>query len=198
MDLSQLLYDKMPKEPVNTGSLLVAEPIMDDTYFSRSVALIVDHPANNSHLGLILNKPLEYTLNDLFPELEDGKNIRIFCGGPVELERLTLLHNLGSDLGTSFEILPGLWVGGEIKKVADYILSGGNTEGKLRFMLGYSGWSPGQLSNEIKGNSWAVNNHRSAEGLLQLEGIEFWRREVKELGDNFRSWLMVPPHPSYN
>lgn len=198
MDLKGFLYDGIVNEPVLTGSLLLAEPIMDDSYFSRSVVLIVDEPEGGGHVGLMLNKPIDYTFDNLFPDSGIGNNIRIYCGGPVELERLTLLHTLGDELGKSFEVMPGLYVGGEIPKVVDYITSGADTEGKLRFMLGYCGWSPGQLSNEIERHSWVVNNNRNSTGLLTGEGIKYWRREIKELGEDFRGWLMVPPDPSFN
>ena len=199
MDLKELLYDRMAEEPVSIGSRLIAEPIMDDTYFSRAVCLIVDKPSSGGHVGLILNKPVDYNLSDLFPYTGDvGKNIPIYCGGPVDLERMTLLHTLGDELGTSFEVLPGLYVGGEVDKVVEYLKSGKESEGKLRFFLGYSGWEEGQLAREISQKSWAVLNDFTSPVQLKGEGVSFWRNEIKKLGDDYRSWLMIPTNPSFN
>ena len=198
MDLKDFLYNGLTEDNPEVGDILIAEPIMDDTYFSRSVALLIDEPTPKSYVGLLLNKPTDVMLSTVMPEIPQAQEISLFCGGPVELDRLTLLHSLGDSLGQSFEILPGIYVGGELKKVAEFLSDGGNPEGKLKFLLGYSGWGEGQLQNEISRKSWALEKVSEPERLLRGAGIEFWRREVAEAGDRLRSWLTVPPHPTCN
>ena len=122
----------------------------------------------------------------------------MFCGGPVDMERLFLLHSLGSVFPGASEVIPGVFVGGNVDDIISYLEDGGQIEGNLRFFLGYSGWTKGQLQAEIARHSWAVNNHPDGRKLLTGEGNGFWRREVMNLGDSYRSWLMVPPDPSYN
>ena len=85
-----------------------------------------------------------------------------------------------------------------IEKLIDYIEKGNPYEGKIRFYLGYSGWGSGQLENEISRNTWTVNNLPEPDTLLYGSGASFWREQVKQLGPDYRSWLMVPPHPSFN
>lgn len=198
MDLKDILFSDIPVSTPHMGSLLISEPLMEDQYFSRSVILVLDEPEEGGHFGLILNKPTEMTLNDLMPDWEEGKKVPIYCGGPVDLQRMFLLHTLGDKLGSTAEILPGIFVGADLDKIIDYIEEGGEVEGKLRFFLGYCGWSPGQLAGEINGKTWAVNALPQCHNLLKDSGVSFWSREVKDLGEDYRGWQIVPPQPWLN
>ena len=198
MDLKDILFSGLPSATPHMGSVLISEPLMNDKYFSRSVVLVLDEPEDGGHFGLILNKPTELTLKDLMPDWEEGAKVPIFCGGPVDLQRMFLLHTLGDELGSSAEVLPGIYVGADLDKIIDYVEKGGEIDGKLRFFLGYCGWSPGQLNGELNGKTWAVNSLPDASGLLKGEGLQAWTREVKDLGEDYRGWLMVPLDPSMN
>lgn len=198
MNLRNLLYKNSCESVPRRGSLLISDPMMEEVYFRRSVVMILDADADKGYLGLTLNKATRLTLNDLMPDWEKGRNVPVFCGGPVDLERLFLLHTLGEKISGATEIIPGIYVGGEVEEILEYIENGGETEGCLRFFLGYSGWSHGQLETEIEHHSWAVMNPRNGEDLLSGSENGYWRREVALLGESHRSWLMVPPDPSMN
>lgn len=198
MDIKDFLFSDIPIATPHSGSLLLSEPLLDDKYFSRSAILVLDEPEDGGHFGLILNKKTEMTLKDLMPDWEEGINIPIYCGGPVDLQRMFLLHTLGEKLGSNCEVLPGIFVGADLDKIIEYIESGGEVDGKLRFFLGYCGWSPGQLAAEIEGKSWAVNSLPQSPNLLKGNGVNYWTREVKDLGEEYRGWLMVPTNPSLN
>lgn len=198
MDLNDILFSPFPTATPHMGSLLISEPLMNDSYFGRSAILVLDEPDDGGHFGLILNKPTEMTLSNLMPDWEKGKRVPIFCGGPVDLQRMFLLHTLGEKLGSSAEVLPGIYVGADLDKIIDYIEEGGEVDGKLRFFLGYCGWSPGQLANEIEGKTWAVNALPQCSNLLKGQGINYWNREVKDLGEDYRGWLVIPTDPSLN
>lgn len=179
------------------GQILIAAPMMNDPNFRRSVVLILDS-THGEHMGLVLNR--ETTAGaDVFLDGWDGtERIHLFNGGPVELDRLFLLHRLGSIIDGSNEILPGLYIGGDADQLRDYIASGAGTEGLLRFFFGYSGWGEGQLTSELMQNGWAVGTDPDLAGLLSGSGDSFWRREVENLGPDFRSWLNIPIHPILN
>lgn len=198
MDLKNLLYSHTSGITPGQGSLLIADPMMRGDFFSRAVIMILDLPENGGELGLVLNKGTHLTLKDLIPDWENGANVPVFSGGPVDMERLFLLHTLKDVFPDAMEVCPGIYVGGNVDDIISYIDAGGEVEGKMRFFLGYSGWAPGQLQQEIKRNSWAVNPFPYGDNLLQGEGPEYWRREVEQLGPDYRSWLVVPPDPSYN
>jgi len=198
MNLNSLLYDYNPAIIPEKGSLLISEPMMEEAFFSRSVVMILDIDKGRGHLGLVMNKPTHLTLRNLLPEWENGGDVPVFCGGPVDTQRLFMLHNLGSRFAGANEILPGLYVGGRIEDIVNYIDDGGTLEGRIRFFLGYSGWSKDQLEEERLDHSWAIDLHPCVDDLLRGEGNSYWRREVKRLGENYRSWLMIPQDPSYN
>ena len=198
MDINDLLYPADPSLDVTAGDLILAEPMMEEAYFARSAILLLDSPDSGGHLGLVMNKKTNLTLKDLMPDLEGAEKIEIYCGGPVEMERMFMIHKLPHVFSNSFETKQGLFVGADLDELADYISNGGEIEGKLRLFLGYSGWSKGQLEGEINRNSWAVNRERDSKELLNGDGLEYWQREVRMLGERYRSWLMVPPDPSFN
>ena len=138
---------------INTGKLLVAEPFMLDPNFRRSVILICDHDKEDGSIGFVLNKAIDMKINDLlvnFPAFEAN----VYYGGPVQTDTIHYIHTLGDLLPNSVEVMDGIWFGGdfdELKKLASMEL----LEAKdIRFFIGYSGWSHGQLHNEIITKSW--------------------------------------------
>ena len=190
------------KEPQNVtprkGDILIADPLMKEPYFKRSVVLILDKDQNEGHLGLTLNVATPVTLQDLFPDWKDGKKVRVYSGGPVETDRLFMLHTLGDRFEGANEIAPGLYVGAELEDVIKFIEEEEDVEGKIRFFLGYSGWSKDQLTSEILNNSWALNSDINMEEALTGKGNSYWRREVERLGERYRSWLLIPQDPEFN
>lgn len=200
MELSSLLFNHSYPDDPKRGSLLIAEPFMKGDVFSRSVILILDVEQDQGHLGLELNKCLSVDLSDLIENLETERKIPVFRGGPVDSSRLFMLHTLGEEFRDSSEILPGLFVGGSLEDVYEYLSEGGETEGKIRFFLGYSGWTKGQLRSEIDHQVWALNNEGFVDANLLLtgKGNSYWRREVERLGSGYRSWLIVPRDPKLN
>lgn len=200
MDINDLLYNHTTSVNPKRGSLLMAEPLMKDDYFGRAVVLVLDIDEHEGHLGLVMNKPTEFDLNDLIPELGLKRRIPVYCGGPVDHARVFMLHTLGDYFEGSVEILPGLYVGGSIDQIYEYLAEGGELEGKIRFFLGYSGWTAGQLQNEILKNVWAATKEEGQQTarLLENKGEAYWRREVERMGEDMRGWLLVPSNPSYN
>ena len=98
------------------GNLLIAEPsIIGDLSFNRSIILLADH-TNEGSIGFILNKPLDYTINDLIPEVE--ANFRIYNGGPVEQDNLYFIHKIPEIIPDSIEISLGIYWGGDFSNVA--------------------------------------------------------------------------------
>ncbi len=200
MNLEDMLTPPLSGAKPGQGSLLIANPMMREQHFSRSVIMILDVPASGGELGLVLNKPTNLTLSDLvmMPDWDNGRSVPIFSGGPVDLERLFMLHSLGEIFPGSQEISPGIFVGANVDDIINYIDSGGEIEGKMRLFLGYSGWAPGQLNCEIERRSWIVDPLPDGIGLLSGAGTDYWRKAVEQLGPAYRSWLMFPPDPSYN
>lgn len=139
---------------IKSGKLLLAEPFMMDPNFKRSVVLLCEHATEGS-LGFIVNKPLEMKINDLvddFPEFEG----QVFFGGPVQPDTLHYLHNVGDLLDDSHMVSDGVFWGGDFEKLKFLISSDLIQPQNIRFFLGYSGWSEGQLMDEMVFGSWVL------------------------------------------
>ncbi|MDE5807367.1 MAG: YqgE/AlgH family protein, partial [Muribaculaceae bacterium] len=175
-----------------------AEPLLNQPYFKRSVVLLLEEDGDGGHIGLTLNVPTPVTLQDLFPDWEAGKKVRVYSGGPVEGDRLFMLHTLGDRFDGAQEIAKGLYVGADLNQVMEYIQEEENVEGKMRFFLGYSGWGKNQLATEIINHSWALAQPEDMAEALTGRGNEYWRREVERLGEEYRSWLVIPQNPEEN
>ncbi|MCM1290648.1 MAG: YqgE/AlgH family protein [Prevotella sp.] len=202
MDLDDILHIsdnsniKIPKR----GSLMIAEPLLKEQFFDRAVILIMDIDKEDGVMGLALNKRTDITLNDIIPDWDAGNKIPIYCGGPVDTTRLFMIHTLPDIFEGAIKICPGLYVGGSVEDIVSYINDGGVIEGKVRFFLGYSGWTGKQIIDEISHNVWAVNNlpEDFEESILRGSDNPFWRREVERLGHKYRSWLVIPQNPTLN
>ena len=97
----------MISEIIKKGHLLIAEPsILGDLSFNRSVILLADHNTEGS-VGFILNKPLDYSVNDLVPEVD--ATFTIYNGGPVEQDNLYFIHNIPELIPNSVEISNGIF-----------------------------------------------------------------------------------------
>lgn len=199
MSENSFIYnDVSNNKKVGCGSMLLAQPLNSDEYFAMTSIMILDQSVNGGFLGLILNKCMPFNFGDLFPEKEIVIDIPVFGGGPMEGDRLFILHTLGDLIPGSIKLIDGLYVGGEVDDVINYIEENGFAEDKMRFFLGYCGWEPHQLESEIDNKYWAVGRVTDNKDIFKGWGVKYWRREVEKLGENFRSWLIVPPDPTYN
>ncbi len=198
MDLESIIYKDPTIVNPKGGDLLISEPMLDEPYFKRGVVLLLEEDENSGHVGLVLNNKTPVTLFDLFPEWKAARNIPIFCGGPVEADRLFMLHSHPDLFKDSIEVANGIYVGAKLDDILDYINTVPNAGEGIRFFLGYSGWTKGQLTSEILRNTWALNPMPSSKELLVGSGDEYWRRAVENLGQKYKSWLIVPSNPQFN
>lgn len=179
------------------GCLLISEPFLNEVYFQRSCICIVKLNENQPVVGLVLNKPLVLQLSDVIKQIPSNTNIPLFCGGPLSMDRLFYIHSIPT-IPHSVPICNGLFFNGDFNAVIDYINSGSPVEGIFKFFLGYSGWEYKQLLDELNANVWAVENNICASECLLPDTDDFWERNVKNLGTDFRSWLICPVNPHDN
>ena len=178
------------------GDLLIAEPsIIGDMSFNRSIILLADHTTEGS-IGFILNKPLDYTIKDLVPEIES--NFKVYNGGPVEQDNLYFIHTVPEIIPESIEISLGIYWGGDFNTVAELIANKKIDESNIRFFLGYSGWDPTQLENELKLNSWLVSKNIYEKEIIEKNYETFWKEKMIELGGDYSIWSNAPENPSFN
>ncbi|NNF74512.1 MAG: YqgE/AlgH family protein [Flavobacteriaceae bacterium] len=178
------------------GNLLIAEPsILGDLSFNRSVILLADHNDEGS-VGFILNKPLDYSLSDLIPEVIS--EITVFNGGPVEQDNLYFIHTVPDYIPNSIEISNGIFWGGDFNTVIEFINKGELNETNVRFFLGYSGWDANQLNDELNSNSWILTENIYDSDIIAKSDNSFWKEKMLELGGEYSIWSNAPEDPSYN
>jgi len=178
------------------GLLLIAEPsIIGNMSFNRSIILIADHNSKGS-IGFILNKPLDLTLQDLFPEIEI--NFELYNGGPVEQDNLYYIHKIPGLIPNSIEISDGLYWGGNFQKVIELIKNNKLNPFDIRFFLGYSGWGNNQLNYELRSNTWILSKNIYNNQIIEKVNNSFWKEQMLELGGDYTIWSNAPENPSYN
>lgn len=186
----------MVNQNLKKGQLLIAEPsILGDISFNRSVILLADHNDEGS-IGFILNKPLDFTIKDLLPEVEGA--FKVYNGGPVEQDNLYFIHSIPELVPNSIEISHGIFWGGDFNKVMELINNDKLDDGDIRFFLGYTGWSSNQLADELDANTWIVSKNIYEKGIIEKDQASFWKEKMLELGGEYSIWSNAPEDPSYN
>lgn len=177
------------------GKLLIATPsILDDPSFNRSLILLTEH-SEDSSLGFILNRPSNYTLQDLLPDI--NCNFPVFKGGPVETDNIYFIHNSPELISNSIEVTDGIYWGGSFAQLKELLNTGQLHEDQIRFFLGYAGWSPEQLESELEENTWLVKDN-TYRNILKLQTEDLWKRNLLSFGSKYKIWVNAPSNPALN
>jgi putative transcriptional regulator len=193
--MKKLDFSFKNNEPTNKGSILISDPFSDDVYFGRSVVLICEHNDEGT-FGFVLNNYIDvnlHQLDDNFPNI----NARISFGGPVSKENLYYIHSF-SDITNTLEIREGLYYGGDFDEITDRIKNAKNPNKEIRFFVGYSGWSAGQLDEEIKNENWITANNISTENIIDTKLDDLWRICLEKQGQRFQLMTKFPRNPMDN
>ena len=174
------------------GTLLVAEPFLRENYFNHAVIMMIEYEPGATAMGTVLNIESEYTLDRILDGVTTKNPVRVYCGGPVAGDRLYFMHTFGDLIPETRPVAPGLYVGGDFDTVLSIINGDYDIEGHIRFFVGYSGWSPGQLEEEISKKVWAVTLPGDPRALLSRSGDTLWHDEVRRLGPDYRGWRYHP------
>ena len=175
---------------IKTGNVLLADPFMQDTNFKRAVILICEHDPNEGTLGFIINKKLDVHINDImgdFPEFDS----KVYFGGPVGGNTLHYIHNVGNVLDESVEIGKGIFWGGDFEKLKFLIKAELIKPHNIRFFVGYTGWSPGQLGEEINYKSW-VTADMHANYIFKSKPKYLWTQVMHNKGDRYSIIAQLP------
>jgi len=176
------------------GRILISEPLLSDTYFKRSVVLITEH-SDQGAVGFVLNKPIDIPINEVldnFPKF----NAKVYIGGPVAKDTVHFLHTLGELVPNSVHVKDNIYWGGDFDSLKELIHEGIVKTNQVRFFLGYSGWSPNQLEEEIKENAWLVTEVPSSKIMSADKNI--WKKTLDNLGKKYKVWSNFPENPTMN
>jgi putative transcriptional regulator len=177
------------------GQVLLAEPFLNDPYFRRTVIFLCEHNTEGS-FGFVLNNYIDVDLEQIMENMPAFAG-RISIGGPVRNSNLYYLHTLGERIEESVEIIPGVFMGGNFDILKKMIVSGTVQKDQVRFFVGYSGWSPEQLENEIKTNSWFVTSVPK-ELVMNSEINDLWKTIMKSMGKKGQMLANMPEDPTLN
>ncbi len=177
---------KMPTDSIDlNGKLLIAMPGMNDPRFANSVILMCSHSEEGA-MGLIINKPTRgLQLTDLLeqPEISQSDTSRDICvhfGGPVEHGRGFVLHSTDySTAGATTEVSNNIGMTAT-QEILEAIAEGSGPKSVL-LALGYAGWEPGQLENEIRENGWLVADS-STDIVFGTDSSAKWTDALQTLG----------------
>ncbi len=177
------------------GQLLIAHPLLNDGFFSRSVVYLTNHSEEGA-IGFSLNFKTQFVLRDVRPQVKNG-NFPIYEGGPVAKNQLFFLHTLGHDLPDSFEVSKNIFVGGDFNELLHMIEHGKVKSYQVKFFAGYSGWSEQQLETEIQKRHWLLNSPRDA-GFFGNEPDDLWGLQLAEVKDSYGIFANFGFDPSVN
>ncbi|WP_108211260.1 YqgE/AlgH family protein [Pontibacter mucosus] len=178
-----------------SGSILISEPYLGDPNFERSVILLCSHEEEGS-FGLVLNRPSNLHLSDVLDVFEEDFDMVLGVGGPVQYNTLHYIHRL-ADLPQAVKLNDNLYWGGDFEVLRTMIDTGQVAKEDIRFFLGYSGWTPGQLQEEVDKNVWIVNNN-AANKLFTLDTETLWRSILRQMGGKFKVLSNYPDDPRLN
>lgn len=168
---------------------------MEDPNFKRAAILLCDHGADGS-VGFIINKPLDIRVDELvegFPEFD----AMVRLGGPVQTDTLHYLHTVGDLLEGSQAISKGVYWGGDFEKLKFLITTELIKPKDIRFFVGYSGWSVGQLNEEMEIGSW-FTAEPDANYLFKMRSKRVWRKAMQNKGSTFSVIAEMPEFVSWN
>lgn len=177
------------------GKILVSEPYLPDPNFERTIILLCEHNEEGS-FGFIMNKPSLAKLGDVMQDLSDF-DAPVFIGGPVQQDTLHYIHRI-PNLEESIEVMDGIYWGGNFDQLVTLIETKQVDTTDIKFFLGYSGWSPGQVDEELKEDSWIVSDKVNEELLFDIKAEAMWQYALKRMGGRFSVYSNYPQDPRLN
>ena len=134
--------------------LLVAQPDMLDPNFFRTVVLVM-RPEDGGPLGVILNRPTNVQLRELYPERAEltGRDDLVFFGGPVQPDALLFAFRSAEKPPKGLNVTGDIYISG-FSEVLDELLKHPENAKEQRFFAGYAGWAQGQIEFEIARGGW--------------------------------------------
>ena len=178
------------------GKLLISEPFLMDPNFKRSVILISDYQEEGT-VGFVLNHPSLLLLKDLIPELPEA-DFPVFIGGPVATDTVHFIHRCYDKMNDGQEIAKGIYWGGNFETLKILINSGSIEPQEVKFFIGYSGWAPDQLKEEIAENTWIVSDQYHQDVVFSANEEELWREVIINLGPKYAHVSNFPQDPRLN
>jgi putative transcriptional regulator len=185
-------------EKYGKGFFLIANPVLPDPNFSRTVVLLCNHDDQGS-FGLVINRPAPISAKEVFEEMgvSDSPPGKIFIGGPVSPSQVFYLCYSKTPLPELEAICDGVYMGLSWELLDNLMMRVEEPEKNIRFYMGYSGWGAGQLEGEMTRLSWLTCEAQS-EFVFQENEEGIWANAVKSMGKDYEYLIKAPVNPQWN
>jgi putative transcriptional regulator len=178
------------------GDILISDPFLADPNFVRTVILLCEHNDEGT-FGFVLNKSAKIKLDDIIEDVE-GTDLDVYIGGPVQQDTLHFIHRKGELLEGSMEVREGLFWGGDFDQLQFLLKEKIVSAEDFKFFIGYSGWSEGQLMDEMKLNSWIISRNVSLQQVFDTDERRLWKEVLHNMGGKFKMISNFPVDPRLN
>lgn len=178
------------------GQLLLDSGQLTGSFFHRTVLLICQHDEEGA-FGLVLNRPTNNKVEEaLVADLPDSiKDQLLYLGGPVQPNALSYLFT--DTFLPDASVLPNLDLGHSLENLIELGQSFSPNQ-QVRLFIGYAGWAPGQLDDELKRQAW-VTHPASIDLVFQSDSKDLWRQILRQKDDwRFRMLSDLPDDLSWN
>ncbi|MEM7551271.1 MAG: YqgE/AlgH family protein [Bacteroidota bacterium] len=193
MDLFNIYNNEVPAK----GNLLLSEPLLPDPNFERTAILLCEHNDEGS-FGFVLNKKAPVKLSEIM-DYSSAFDDDLYLGGPVQQDTLHFIHTNALELEGGNEILDNVVWGGNFEQLMAYVNNEQIQRDDIRFFLGYSGWSPGQLEEELRQNSWILFKNVTTSMIFEEQYKEsLWKEVLNQMGGKYKLFPNYPKDPNLN
>jgi putative transcriptional regulator len=183
-------------EELKNGVILISEPFMQDHNFKKTVILLADYTSNEGSVGFVLNRPTNLKIHELigsFPEFDS----KVYYGGPVGIDTIHYVHRKGDLIEGSRLITDGLYWGGDFNQIKFLVANEVIGNSDIRFFIGYSGWSAGQLEEEMDTKSWLLGDV-DLNYIFASKIPNMWKHVMHVKGANFKVIADTTDYQSLN
>ena len=177
------------------GQLLLDNGKLRGSFFQRTVILICQHDAEGA-FGLVLNRSTQNNVGEaVVANLPDTlKKATLFLGGPVQPQALSFLHN--DNFLPDANVIANLNLGHSLDSLLEIGESFSPTL-RLKIFAGYAGWSPGQLEDEMKRDTW-MTHPATVDLVFHPDPEQLWGMILKQKGWKYKLIADGPEDPSWN
>ncbi len=166
------------------GFFLISTPQMPDPRFAGKVIYICSHNSRDGAMGLVINEIIpDVTLEALYQNMDmpvpDGQLAPLFYGGPVDINAVYILHSSDYQTTEQLEITPEISLSRDRKILGD--IAGDKGPENYLFILGYSGWGPGQLEQELAVDGW-LTLPASFDDIFYTDPDKMWKQIAMKYG----------------
>ncbi len=183
-------------EQYGKGYFLIANPVLPDPNFSRTVVLLCNHDEQGS-FGLVINRPAPINAQEVFEEMQVSSSGKIFIGGPVSPSQVFYLCRSKTPLPELDAICDDIYLGMSKELLDNLLMRIEDPYNNIRFYMGYSGWGAGQLAGEMTRLSWLTCEAQS-EFVFEENEEHIWAGAVKSMGKDYEYLIKAPVNPQWN